>query len=123
VSVRDAAERRDALADRVGGTAPRMDQLVELQVHRAEARTDDIPVGVLADQSELVERCEDALELGPDRLAIDAVLRGVPAGHAATWFPDELPAGDTWLFRLTKVAGALVMNLGPTTVSVGRATV
>jgi hypothetical protein len=79
-------------------------------------------VGVLADPGEVDERCQDELELGPERLAIDAALRGARASHAATWFPDELPPGDTWLLVLMKVAGALVMNLGPTTVSAGRTT-
>jgi hypothetical protein len=42
--------------------------------------------------------------------------------HAATWLPDELFPGDTWLLVLMKVDGALVMYVGPTTVAAGRAT-
>jgi hypothetical protein len=42
--------------------------------------------------------------------------------HAASWLPDELLAGETWLLRLMNVDGALVMNVGPTTEPAGRAT-
>ena len=68
--VRDVTERHRALGDRVGERAPRVDQLVEVQVQGAEQGTDHRPVQLLADQRQVDELVQRGFEVMADVFAL-----------------------------------------------------
>jgi hypothetical protein len=53
--IREEPDRDRALGDRVGQVAPGVDQRVELLVEDEEARADDAPVELLAEEGEVDE--------------------------------------------------------------------
>ena len=59
-----AARIRGSFGDVVGQRAPGFDELVELQVDGTKVRSDNVPVGLLADQREVDQVDEHRLQFG-----------------------------------------------------------
>ena len=62
-------DRHRALGNGVGQVVPGVDELVEALVERVEARADDAPVELLADEREVDQLEERCLKLVPGLLA------------------------------------------------------
>jgi hypothetical protein len=71
--------------------------------------------------SEAKNRTVSAISTGrarPDRSDSSIAMTVDATPHEATWPPDEMSPEETWVLVLVAVTGAVVMNVGPVTVTV-----
>jgi hypothetical protein len=76
--VRHVAEGDGSLRDRVSGIPPGINELVEVEVERAEQRTNHGPMRLLGAEGQVDQVVEGGLQLPAERLALVRPAKGWP---------------------------------------------